>query len=111
MKFRAKPSQNLDKALTRWLETVGEDDADSMIELASSAFTAGWRAAFPPIRGTSDGRLTHNADTRPGRLKFTLRGHTDDGQEIRLVLTEDAMARLVGVVRNTPIGLDREASQ
>lgn len=100
---------NLRKALDRWLATMGEDDGDSPLELAETAFRAGWRAARPPVKGISDGQLTHNADNRPGRLIVSLRGETDDGQEIRLTMNETAVLAFLAGVNRTAIGLDHPA--
>lgn len=100
----------LAKALDKWLRSLGEDDGDSVPERLA-AFAAGWHAARPVIKGTSDGHLLHNGDNQPGHLKVTLHGETKDGQPVQLTMTEAAALRLLAGFRNTAIGLDNPQIQ
>lgn len=84
---------NINEARGAWLAQHRRnvrDDTESELE---EAFAAGWNAARPTIQGTGQG-ASHNTDSRPGHLKVTIWGHTEDGQSMALTYDEDGIARL-----------------
>lgn len=100
-----KPA-NVIEAREAWLRSSARCDFGTDAEDAlRDAFAAGWNAARPAIYGITSGHVTHDRAKRPGELKVTIWGCTEDGREIALVMNEDAAVRLRGNLDRFGIGL------
>ena len=95
------------EAREAWLRSRHPHDRDFAAEDDDlrDAFAAGWNAARPTIYGTGQASPSHNAAKRPGELQVTVWGHTEEGQSVALVFTEDGAVALRDNLTRMGVGL------
>lgn len=95
---------NVIEAREAWLAQNRPDEWTAE-DAVRDAFAAGWNAARPTIYGTATGNVSHNRATRPGELKVTVWGHTEEGQSIALVMSESDAVALRDNLNRMGVGL------